>query len=358
VVAAGVLVVGGGAAYALGMFGGSSGTTPPAAVKQATSSLTGLSGAQIVARARAAALQAGAVHVVVTTHAGSRLVRFTDDSYRTAGIQHVSVGAAHAEVRVIGHTTYFTGNRKAITGFFGMPASSVPPKGVWYRLTADDQQYKTVTEGVTLASGMNEFDLKGTLTVLPLAKREGVSVVGVRETNTDGSPIKTVTTLWVAATGPTLPVEYDDSEGPINATVMFSDWGRSGHVAKPARVSPAPGQASTAATLASARADADMRSNLRNLATAEEVYLTDSGSSYATATQLTSEDISYVKLVAGQSVAVHINGGMGFCLAGRLATGRYFIYSSQEGGIQLGEPASDTCSASLYPTNAGTLRAG
>lgn len=356
VVAAGALVAGGGVAYALGVFGGSSGTTtPPAAGTSAAGnpadSFAGLSGAQIVALARTAALHASGVHMTVVDRAATRTVRYSDDDYRTGGIQRVTTGAARAEVRVVGTTTYFTGNRAAITGYFGMPPSAVPGHGVWFRLRPGDTQYKTVTEGVTLASAMREVALTGPYTVLPAQQRHGLAVVGVRgQVPAVPTTARSSATLWVAATGPKLPVEFDASAGPISMTVTFTQWGHTRHVAKPTHVRAVP----KGAIGASPQADAQMKVNLRDLATAEETYLTDVATSYATANQLKTQDISYVKLSAGQSVVVHLNGNRGYCLAGLVTSGRYFIYSSEEGGLS-GPVSSDTCSASFYPQQAGVL---
>lgn len=345
-VAAGVLIAGGGAAYALGVFG-SSGSSGGSA---APSSLSGLSGEQIFARAKAAALQAGSAHIVGITTVSGKQMRVDGYSNRTTGVQTLTFGPAQAEARVIGHTTYYTGNSSAIHDLMQLPAASVPPHGVWYRLSPGDAHYKTISEGVTLASSFEQIKMDGPFTVLPVATHNGVAAVGVRgQDHVDSIPV----TLWVAATGPSLPVEYDTAMGAVSMRATFNDWGKAVKVHKPTHVRSAP----AAAAANPAAADAQMKINLRNLAVAEETYLTDAVV-YATAKQLKRQGTPYLKLAGGKSVTVHLSGNRtdGFCLAGRVAAGRYFVYSSLEGGMTEAV-SSDQCSPALYPRNGGTLRA-
>lgn len=332
-------------AFVTGVFGGSksSGGQRPAAA----SSLAGLTGAQILARARAAALSSGAAHLTVTVTAAGRSEESTQDAYADSGVQRLTIGDGRAEVRVIGASTYFTGNRSAMTKFFGVPANAVPPSGVWFRLHRGDAAYDTVTDAVTLSSLLHEVLVSAPITVLPVSQRRGVSVVGLRG---HGPASKVLATLWVAATGPALPVEWDANDGHTSVATVFSNWGVTGKVARPAHVRPAPRQSAASSPVA----DADMKANLRNLATIEEVYLTDSGTSYGTARQLRHEGLSSIKLAAGQTITIHLAGINGYCFAGKVAAGRYFIYSSQDGGLS-GPASSDTCSASMYPADGGQL---
>ncbi len=102
--------------------------------------------------------------------------------------------------------------------------------------------------------------------------------------------------------------------------------------------------------------DASVKSDLHSVATAEESYLTDHTSTYATASQLVgSKLISAIS--NGNTITVHLNGAQGYCLAGTNAnhTGVFFIYDSANGGLQATTATSDTCSTTTYPTSGGSL---
>src|SRR5207302_11448119 len=139
--------------------------------------------------------------------------------------------------------------REAMTKFFDVP---VPARGVWYRLAPGDAGYGTVTDAVTLSSLLRETTAAGPFTVLPVTQRDGLSVVGVRGSGTGNMPAKAVVTVWVTATGATLPVEYDATDGRVSLTTTFSHWGQKGQVARPSNVKPAPEQGSSSGSVADA----------------------------------------------------------------------------------------------------------
>jgi len=99
-------------------------------------------------------------------------------------------------------------------------------------------------------------------------------------------------------------------------------------------------------------ADDKMKSNLRNLATMEETFLTDH-SHYGTAKELRADGYR-LRVPSGQVIYIHLdNEAWGYyCFAGRVARHHWFIYASDKGGLY-GPKRHDACDAATYPRSAG-----
>jgi len=88
--------------------------------------------------------------------------------------------------------------------------------------------------------------------------------------------------------------------------------------------------------------DAQSKSDLRNLATAEESYLTDQNVYIACAgaglctTQFTTTSNQGLKLSQGDKVMVQldsVNAAAGYCASAQSKSGSYFYYDSENGGL-------------------------
>jgi type IV pilus assembly protein PilA len=94
--------------------------------------------------------------------------------------------------------------------------------------------------------------------------------------------------------------------------------------------------------------DSQAKADLRNLATAEETYLTENPTSYrastAPATDLATQGFNKS---ANVNIAVAIDGANGFCSAATSSSGSTFWYDSQAGGLQAAasatKPTTTTC---------------
>lgn len=103
-------------------------------------------------------------------------------------------------------------------------------------------------------------------------------------------------------------------------------------------------------------ADEKMKANLRNLATMEETYFVDH-MHYGTAKQLRA-DGWHLRVPSGQVIFIHLNDdSWNYCLAGRVARHRWWIYASDKGGIY-GPRRHDVCDSGAYPHAAGRFPAG
>ena len=109
---------------------------------------------------------------------------------------------------------------------------------------------------------------------------------------------------------------------------------------------------SSALAQPSSAADNRMASDLRNLATMEETYLTDHNH-YGTASELRADGY-HLRLAAGQVIYLHLTrpATMNYCFAGRVAPDHFVMYASDRGGIY-GPRHRDACDPSAYPHAAG-----
>jgi type IV pilus assembly protein PilA len=103
--------------------------------------------------------------------------------------------------------------------------------------------------------------------------------------------------------------------------------------------------------------DAGVKSDLRNLATAEESWLTDNPSSYASAANLVATSASgqaplVVALSNNDTVHIYTNAANGYCMVGNNTNSTsWFEYTNTTGGLN-NSPVS-AASAASYCTGAG-----
>jgi prepilin-type N-terminal cleavage/methylation domain-containing protein len=102
--------------------------------------------------------------------------------------------------------------------------------------------------------------------------------------------------------------------------------------------------------------DAGVKSDMRNLATAEESYLTDNPSAYTTSSanvdsngwKLTNPGTSQIWIVLDQADA-----SRGYCIAGNdTRSTNAFVYDSQNGGLQNAPVTGATAAAALAAAEA------
>ena len=79
--------------------------------------------------------------------------------------------------------------------------------------------------------------------------------------------------------------------------------------------------------------DAQVKSDLRNAATAEETYLTDNPSGYTTS-QTNLVAVGW-KSATNNTFKIAVNGASGYCIVvNNSASSNYFVYDSGAGGLQ------------------------
>lgn len=182
--------------------------------------------AQWLAAAGRAATEATSVHITDVDRLARGTATFSDDDGRTTGRQIITPGPGmRAEVRVIGTSTYFTGNAATLTNFFGFRADQAARlRGHWLVLHPGDPQYDTVTEGVTLSSAIKELRMPTPMTLLPEQRVGGVEAVGIRGTGrVTGAPGPVTATLWIDAET-MRPVRYEARSGNLTETTTLTKW--------------------------------------------------------------------------------------------------------------------------------------
>jgi hypothetical protein len=169
---------------------------------------------------------------------------FDDYDGVKVGDQRISINGGHVEVRVIGSTTYLTGDTKGLAIYGITPQEVRALHGQWLPLVAGQAGYQTITAGVTISSTLQADRLSGTLTKDPAKTLDGKRVYGISGDGTGaGSPKGSHATMWISVqTG--LPVEFDAANKSTKITETFEDWGKAIHVETPADVYGQPGIAS------------------------------------------------------------------------------------------------------------------
>jgi prepilin-type N-terminal cleavage/methylation domain-containing protein len=98
--------------------------------------------------------------------------------------------------------------------------------------------------------------------------------------------------------------------------------------------------------------DSQAKSDLRNLANFEEIYLTDFGT-YGSAAQIQASEPSLAISKNDTLTVVFYNGVTGYCLsAQRLGSPNTWYYDSSAGGLQ---PLGKTCTAITSGTAGGSI---
>ncbi|HVT20553.1 MAG TPA: hypothetical protein VHE57_04090 [Mycobacteriales bacterium] len=193
----------------------------------------------LLARAVANALAQGSVHTVAR-NVSDKVGKSVFDNYdtRTGGTQHITIYGGNLHVRVVGPTTYFTGDKRGLTRFFGFTAAEVAVLDHhWLALREGQAGYKVTTAGITLRSVLHVDRIVGRLRLLPAQVRDGVRVVGVRGRAGGHLYGKHATaTMWIDAGAQPLPVRFVVTSPHARSVQTFSEWGKPVRVDPPANV--------------------------------------------------------------------------------------------------------------------------
>ncbi len=203
--------------------------------------LTGKTGTQILKAATTAANKAGSTHYVLSAVEGTSSQTISGDAARSEGQQTVSQGGQHIQVIYVGGVAYVQGNASGLTsamGFAAAVATSYANK--WIAVHSTDSLFKSIVSAVTLAGTLAQLDPTGTLTVTGPTTVAGRQAVGVKGglPGTPQSGVTGSTTLYVAASDPTVPLKFAGtaSEGSEHVTDKgtFTAWGKALKLTAPA----------------------------------------------------------------------------------------------------------------------------
>jgi hypothetical protein len=189
----------------------------------------------LLKQAVANALAKRSVHAVArfVTKRGTALYDNRDALHH--GVQHLTIHGGHVRIRVVGSTTYYTGNRRGLIRFFTYPPKIARVIGHrWVPLIAGNRGYRVLTEGVTLGSLLHNARLVGPLRMLPARVIDGIDVVGVQGRGAGGGvPKHSIATWWISSGEHPLPVQLEAANANSQLTQHFSDWGKPVRVKRP-----------------------------------------------------------------------------------------------------------------------------
>jgi hypothetical protein len=205
------------------------------------------SGSQLVSQALANAKHGGWVHEVARASEKGHSFLATNDIGATEGRQDIRSDSARAKVILINGVAYIEANAAGVTNYFDFTtADPAQLAGRWFTLTKSSTGYATVTDAVTLTSDFDQLGIVGPYTAgkqTVVGHQKVIPVHGFVPGASKGpsAPI----TLYVTATGTTLPVKFSASTKSVTDTVVWSGWGKSVHLVPPGNSKPLPSGLST-----------------------------------------------------------------------------------------------------------------
>jgi hypothetical protein len=217
---------------------GSSAPTPTSSSLDAAAKAAQREAKTLLKLAMANALKKRSVHAVArfVTKRGTAVYDNRDALHR--GVQHLTIQGGHVVIRVVGSTTYYTGDKRGLVKFFGYGrkvAAVIGPR--WVPLIVGNRGYKILTEGVTLGSLLRNQRVVGPLRMLPERVIDGITAVGIQGEGAGGGVRKnSIATWWVSTGKHPLPVEFDATNRHSHLTQRFSEWGEPVHVKRPTAI--------------------------------------------------------------------------------------------------------------------------
>jgi hypothetical protein len=199
---------------------------------------------RLLASALLDATAKGSVHEVGVASSGANKVTIVDDIARHQGRQNVNhYGNEQAHVLVIDGTAYLSGNRTALTGYFGFSSSAANKIGNgWVSVPQANRNYVELSVGVTLASALTELAPPAPLRETAPTTIDGQSVIGIRGTPPKQAGAVASSILYVSRTQHPLPVRLSVSvttkASKVRSTVDLSGWGENVSLAPPSNVVP------------------------------------------------------------------------------------------------------------------------
>lgn len=211
-------------------------TTASAGAGADSSSFSQLSPSQILAQARAAAIQEQWAHIEARGTSKGTSVSIADDAGPNEGREDITVGPFHALVLLVGGIVYLHGDQQTLENFYGMPAgASAEGAGKWISVGSADPGYSIVNHGVSLAAALDQlFIPTDSLSKQTIKTVSGQPVIGIKGRIGNSPP----SILYVSTNGDPLPVEEIVTVPSEDETVTFSNWGHSIPLAPPSGATP------------------------------------------------------------------------------------------------------------------------
>ena len=174
------------------------------------------------------------VHFVSHAKQGNVTFTVTGDTGTKSGVQTLTLKQGstveHMTVLLVGSTGYINGNTTALTDVIGLDKTAAKKyAGQWVSFGAAKQQYSDLTAGLLDSQVAGELKMTGPYHFGKTKTIDGKSATAIVGKVTDNSGDAVGSTLYVAASGPPLPIEQTTgprAKGPSPARVTFTKWGQ------------------------------------------------------------------------------------------------------------------------------------
>jgi hypothetical protein len=234
-VATGLLLAGCGGSSSSSSASGSSGASSSSASSgSSSSSLKGLSGAEVLGKAKTSFTGATSVHVVLRAKGDSGEAVGYDVRYAKGKGASGTVNAGTGEIKLlaIGTDLYFTGDAKALAQFGATGAA-----GTWFKTTSSSPVGAALTELTDVTKLADQiFKPSGAVEVVDGKDVDGKATVGLLDKGAEGG------TLYVASEGETYPLLIEPPAAKKDqGEARFSEYGAPVELTPPAKFQTLPG---------------------------------------------------------------------------------------------------------------------
>lgn len=199
------------------------------------------SAADLMNRAIQNGLKYGWAHVDIRASGkSSKSVVFSDDAGPDAGTQLITLGEMRARVVLVDETVYISGNKAAMSRFFGFgDTAGTPLAGGWVSQVPSDAGYETASGCVTLASVLDHYTLVEPLELGRRTTLNGQRVIPISgRTKPEACGGQGRATLYVTTENEVLPLRIVVANKEGHQTVDLSSWGVNPNVAAPSPAIP------------------------------------------------------------------------------------------------------------------------
>lgn len=182
----------------------------------------------LMTRALAAARTRGSVETTETTvDNGTAETAHAWTGTTTAAATVDVAGKGQVTVRIVGPAAYLTGDGPALQALTGDADFADFLGGKWLEIAKGDEGYADVMDQATFADEQKQDWFTGTVTQLPTTTLNGQQVIPLRGTppkDADAGPHATAT-LYLAADGDPLPVQYEVTSDTGRDVASYSGYG-------------------------------------------------------------------------------------------------------------------------------------
>jgi hypothetical protein len=198
----------------------------------------------LVSHALANAKAGGWVHEVSRAKEKGHTLSAINDIGTTEGRQSIHSDTSRAKVLLVNGVAYVEANAAGVTHYLELPTKH-PAKlaGTWFTVPSSDANYAAVTAGTTLTSDFDQLQLAGPYRAgrQTVINHQKVIPIHCLISGTPKGP-KASITLYVTATGTTLPIKFVAATQSVTDTTVWSKWGETVHLAAPVNPQPIPNQ--------------------------------------------------------------------------------------------------------------------